>query len=254
MDNIYQKIGKVMQEIEYLTKDDDVSTGGGGSYKAISEEKVTTAVRQSLIKNGIVIIPIKQEHKRDDEKFTKETKYKETITKEEKITRLTTVDITYRIQNIEDKEDYIDAVSSGTGVDTQDKGIGKAMTYSYKYLLLRAFAIPTGEDPDRISSDLYTEQLDKSKNIQDLTVTKETVISEEKVIPLKEEQKATNEVGEKVINAKYVSALNMSIDNNKIELTDVLKVLDKYKYGSLEEIRMKDYMPICNDLEKLCKK
>jgi hypothetical protein len=26
------------------------------------------------------------------------------------------------------------------------------MTYSYKYLLLRTFAIPTGEDPDKISS------------------------------------------------------------------------------------------------------
>ena len=26
------------------------------------------------------------------------------------------------------------------------------MTYSYKYLLLRTFAIPTGEDPDKVSS------------------------------------------------------------------------------------------------------
>jgi beta-xylosidase len=41
------------------------------------------------------------------------------------------------------------------------------MTYSFKYLLLRTFAIPTGDDPDKISSDLYTDKLtgasDKSK-------------------------------------------------------------------------------------------
>ena len=29
------------------------------------------------------------------------------------------------------------------------------MTYAYKYMLLRTFAIPTGDDADRLSSDLY---------------------------------------------------------------------------------------------------
>lgn len=163
--SIFEKISKVMEDVSYLTKDDNVSTGGSNSYKAISEEKVTSTIRASLIKNGIVIIPISQEHKREDE-----------ILKDrngnEKLNRLTTVNVTYRIQNIEDKEDYIEAVSSGTGVDTQDKGIGKAMTYAYKYLLLRTFAIPTGEDPDKISSDLYTNSFDSESTVK---VTKQNV-------------------------------------------------------------------------------
>lgn len=151
--NIFQKISKVMEEIKYLQKDDKVVTNSksGTGYKAISEEKVTLEVRKSLIKNGIVIIPVDQKHKREDE--TLKDQYGN-----EKVNRLTTVDTIYRIQNIEDKEDYVEAVSSGTGVDTQDKGIGKAMTYSYKYLLLRTFAIPTGEDTDKISSEVYSEQ------------------------------------------------------------------------------------------------
>ena len=37
------------------------------------------------------------------------------------------------------------------------------MTYSYKYLLLRTFAIPTGEDPDKISS---AELDDKAKKAE----------------------------------------------------------------------------------------
>ena len=35
--------------------------------------------------------------------------------------------------------------SVGEGADSQDKASGKAMTYCYKYALLRTFAIPTGK-------------------------------------------------------------------------------------------------------------
>ena len=58
--NIYQKINEVMKNIEYLAKDDKVEFGTT-KYKAISEEKVTTAVRDQLVKQGIVIIPVSQE-------------------------------------------------------------------------------------------------------------------------------------------------------------------------------------------------
>ena len=150
--NLYEKISQVMQEVAYLAKDDSVSTGGTSSYKAISEEKVTSTVRASLIKNGLVIIPISQQHSRVDEQITDNCG-------KQKINRITTVDVLYRLVNIEKPDEYIDIASSGTGVDTQDKGVGKAMTYAYKYMLLRTFAIPTGDDADKISSDLYDVQL-----------------------------------------------------------------------------------------------
>lgn len=161
MKNIYQRISDVMKDIEYLTKDDAVVTGKDKNgkertYKAITEEKVTSAVRAAMIKHGIVIIPIKQEHFRTDETVKAWNKYDQR--EEEKINRIATVNTKYRIQNIDDPQDYINAASSGTGVDTQDKGVGKAMTYSFKYLLLRMFAIPTGEDTDKISSDLYADK------------------------------------------------------------------------------------------------
>ena len=155
MKNIYQKILDIMNDVQYLQKDDTVDTGKGKGYKAITEEKVTSAVRAAMLKHGVVIYPIEQTHNREDEILT--DKYGN-----QKVSRLTTVNVKYKIQNIEDKEDYIEAVSSGTGVDTQDKGVGKAMTYAYKYLLLRTFAIPTGEDADKISSDIYDEQFDRT--------------------------------------------------------------------------------------------
>ena len=142
--NVYQKILEVMKDVAYLQKDDTVGFGRS-SYKAITEEKVTSTVRASLIKNGLVIVPIQQEHERTDTVVTDKNG-------EQKIARLSTVNVKYQIANVDDPEDYIVVASSGTGVDTQDKGVGKAMTYAYKYMLLRTFAIPTGEDPDKTAS------------------------------------------------------------------------------------------------------
>lgn len=143
--NIYQKMMEVMKGVTYLSKDDKVEFKTT-KYKAISEEKVTSTVRAKLIEQGLVIFPIAQSHKRQD--------------------MLTTVDVTYRIVNTENPDEYVDVVSSGTGVDTQDKGVGKAMTYAYKYMLLRTFAIPTGEDPDKG----YAEEMRRFAALCGLTI------------------------------------------------------------------------------------
>lgn len=154
--NLYQKIHAVMKDISYLRKDDKVEFGKT-KYKAISEEKVTTTVRQSLIKYGLVVLPVKQTSKKEG--------------------NITSTDTTYKIIDIDTGEFELLA-SSGEGADTQDKGVGKAMTYSYKYLFLRSFAIPTGEDPDKISSAELDAEEEKNE-------TKSTEKNESKVATLK---------------------------------------------------------------------
>lgn len=129
--SLYRKISNVMRDVQYLSKDSYVSFGKT-NYRAITEEKVTTAIRESLIKNGLVIIPVGQKYQRNG--------------------NIASMEIEYKIIDIDTGESEI-IVSAGEGADSQDKAAGKAMTYAYKYLLLRTFAIPTGEDPDRISSD-----------------------------------------------------------------------------------------------------
>ena len=150
--NIYEKIHQVMQDVQYLQKDGFVETGNGKGYKAMTDEKVASTLRPSLLKARLVILPITMSTKRTDEIV------KDNYGKEKK-NRVTDCDVTYRIIDIDNPTDYVDVVSSGTGVDTQDKGIGKAMTYARKYMLLNAFLIPTGNDTDDISSDIYDEKL-----------------------------------------------------------------------------------------------
>jgi len=158
--NLYEKIVEIMKDVTYLQKDDTVGSGKA-TYKAISEEKVTSAVRESMIKNKVVILHIKQN---TEEVFTEYEK--EAYGKIEKKQRLLTrVDTTYKIINADNPEEHIEVVSSGSGVDSQDKGIGKAMTYAYKYMLLRSFAIPTGNDPDKIHNDELEKQGSVTKKI-----------------------------------------------------------------------------------------
>lgn len=129
---LVEKILAIMGDVQYLAKDDHVEFGKT-SYKALSEEKVTSIMRKELLKHRVVVFPVAQ-----------------TATREGTITH---VDVVYKMVNVDDPADFIEIASCGDGADTQDKGSGKAMTYAFKYMWLRTFALPTGEDPDKISSE-----------------------------------------------------------------------------------------------------
>ena len=129
--NIYEKISAIMENVQYLAKDDKVSFGST-NYRALSEEKATSIMRAELLKYKLVVFPVAQSSTRSGS--------------------ITHVDVTYRMVNVENPDEYIEIASCGDGADTQDKGSGKAMTYAFKYMWLRTFALPTGEDPDKISS------------------------------------------------------------------------------------------------------
>lgn len=208
--NIFQRISAVMQDVQYLAKDDQIEFGKT-KYRAISEEKVTTTIRKSLITHGIVIVPVKQEHSKDGV--------------------LTTVDVTYRIQNVEDESDYIEAVSSGTGVDTQDKGVGKAMTYAYKYLLLRTFAIPTGEDPDKISSAELDDRFNREQKVEYIDDIKKKVLLDSLEVVGSDIERTL-----KYFQKKYPDTAPHSIDEITLEqFTPYIKALEKKKEAIAKE-------------------
>ncbi len=143
--NIYEKMLAIMHDVQRLQKDDHVKFGQT-SYKALSEEKVTTIMREKMLQHGLVVYPIQQTSNRSG--------------------NITHVDVVYRMVNVENPEEYIEIASAGDGADTQDKGSGKAMTYAYKYMWLRTFALPTGEDPDKISSEeLDAKEAEASREI-----------------------------------------------------------------------------------------
>ena len=139
--NIYEKILAIMQDIQYLAKDDHVEFGKT-NYQALSEEKVTAIMRAELIKYKLIVYPFQQDSNRAG--------------------NISHVDTKYRMVNVDAPDEFIEISSAGDGADSQDKGTGKAMTYAFKYMWLRTFALPTGEDPDKISSDELDDKAKKA--------------------------------------------------------------------------------------------
>lgn len=143
--NIFQKMSAITQEISTVAKNLQVGEGKN-QYKAVGEADVLAAVKPVEAKHGVYSYPYSREIVESGE-MVATTKYGE---RKSLYLRLKTV---YRFVNMENPDEYIDITTYGDGVDTQDKATGKAMTYSDKYALLKAYKIQTGDDPDQNASE-----------------------------------------------------------------------------------------------------
>lgn len=147
--NIFQKMSAVTSELRTVAKNLTVSTGKNNSYKAVSERDILDAVKPLEEKHGIYSYPYDREVL-ESQILESETVFGDSIVK--KTTFFSRIKTVYRFVNIDDPEDYIDMVTFAEGIDSQDKGSGKAMTYADKYALMKGYKISTGEDPDQTGS------------------------------------------------------------------------------------------------------
>ena len=147
--NIFEKMSAITAELTAVAK--NLSVGEGrSSYKAVGEADVLAAVRPLEVKHKVYSYPVDREIV-SSQIMESEREYKGNVTKTQK--QFMRVKTTYRFVNTENPEEFVDIVSYGDGVDPQDKAPGKAMTYSDKYALLKAYKIITGEDPDQYKSE-----------------------------------------------------------------------------------------------------
>ena len=143
--NIYEKMLEATKRVGVVVKNLSVETGGGRAYKAVSERDILDAVKPIEIELGIYSYPLKRE--------TVESEILESETKNGKRTTFYThLKTIYRFVNVEKPEEYIDITSYSVGLDSGDKGDGKAATYGDKYALMKAYKISTGDDPDQKAS------------------------------------------------------------------------------------------------------
>ncbi len=124
--NIYQRIVAVMGDLEYIKKGDKKVNG---QYSFVSHDAVTAAIHPLLVKHGIACIPTVSEFVQNGNR----TELK--------------LDVTF--VNAEKPEDCIQTTWIGFGIDPQDKGVGKAISYAFKYCILKTFVLETGDDPER---------------------------------------------------------------------------------------------------------
>lgn len=161
--NIYQRLASVMEEVTYIQKEWKKDM----KYSIVSHDAVTAKVRPALLKHGIVYHPVHCQHTHNGNRAE--------------------CAMTVRFVNVDKPEDYFDVPTFGYGIDPQDKGPGKAMSYAVKYALLKALGLETGDDADhddiahskedpavppfdpRGAADRILNAIDKRETVADLT-------------------------------------------------------------------------------------
>ena len=121
-----------MSELDYVAKGD---TKVNGQYRFVSHDAVTAKIHPLLVKYGVTIISTVEE-------MTQEA-------------NRTVVKLLLTFVNVDCPSDQFTVRYTGYGIDPSDKGPGKAISYAYKYALLKTFCLETGDDPDNDAKSLY---------------------------------------------------------------------------------------------------
>lgn len=137
--NVHQRLAAAMGEVDYIQKEQRK----GMNYTIVSHDAVTAKVRPVLLKHGIVYYPVRCEHVHNGNRAE--------------------CSLTVRFVNIDAPADFFDVPTFGYGIDPQDKGPGKAMSYAVKYALLKALGLETGDDPDNESVNFIDKDPHKSE-------------------------------------------------------------------------------------------
>jgi ERF superfamily len=124
--NIHQRLHAVMEQVKYVQKDDKKVNG---QYRFVTHDAVSALIRPELVKQGILLIVSVKSHIQEGNR--------------------TEVNLELTFCNIDSPDDKITLSAFGYGIDTQDKGPGKAISYAVKYALLKMFCLETGDDPEK---------------------------------------------------------------------------------------------------------
>lgn len=147
--NIYEKMAAITADLQTVAKNLTVTTSKTASYKAVSERDILDAVKPLEAKHGVYSYPMSREIL-ESHMLESENEFQGKVQK--KTTFMTRIQTIYRFVNTEKPDEFIDTITFAEGIDPQDKGSGKAMTYADKYALMKAYKISTGDDPDQDES------------------------------------------------------------------------------------------------------
>jgi hypothetical protein len=141
MKNIAKAIIQVMKEVKGMEKNSNVGSGRN-SYNGTKDQDVKEVFNDALAKNGLCILPIDIQEETQLDRWEQEYNGQ----KQQKQSVFTKVKVKYML--LHESGESIELSGYGHGVDPQDKGAGKATTYSLKNCLLYTFLTPVGKIDD----------------------------------------------------------------------------------------------------------
>ena len=130
---LIKKLAKVMQGVKYIQKRGRNAHFG---YTYATEADVAEKVREALAEQNVIMLPSVVGHE-----------FRETTTAKGKKEYICTVDMEFAFYD-GDSGESLTIKMSGDGQDSGDKAIFKAISGCAKYAQMKAFLIPTGDDPE----------------------------------------------------------------------------------------------------------
>ncbi len=140
-----------MSEIGYIQR----SQPKGLSYRVITESDVIALIRPALMKNRLILKPVRMKPKNT-------ATIEKASSKGTSIIRFAQVRYKWKLSHIDSKE-YEFVETGGEAMDYGDKALPKALTIATKYLLRHLFLLETGDDPDTTASEAYSDKPDSGK-------------------------------------------------------------------------------------------
>lgn len=135
MSTLVQKMLEVRKSVPYLQKGERNQQQG---FNYTGSSRVLGAVRAAMDEQGIILIPSVEASRITEKQMSNGSTW-----------YLTELDLIFTWINADDPKDTIVVKWYGQGLDSSEKGPGKALTYAEKYLILKTFQIPTDkDDPD----------------------------------------------------------------------------------------------------------
>lgn len=150
---LLQRLAAVQAEVDYIQKEKKQ----GMRYSIVSHDAVTAKVRPLMVKHGVLYYPTEMVMGQ--------------------VGNRTEMQMYVRFVNVDDRDDSIAVATAGYGIDDQDKGPGKAISYAVKYALLKTLGLESGDDPDEDQETKHNDnqllafiaQVQKAKTVDELS-------------------------------------------------------------------------------------
>lgn len=141
---ILKKLNRVLADVQYIQTDKRNNFHG---YRYVSEATIKAKVQPSFVKHGIVpkfdVVDVKNAEWAPTNKGKQQW--------------LTTVRMAWQLYDA-DSGDFLSGTCEGVGIDSEDKGLPKAITNAIKYMLSSNLLFATGDDPEAKDADREPEQ------------------------------------------------------------------------------------------------
>lgn len=203
--SIHLRLWLAAGEIGQLEKDGKVKIGKDG-YDYITHDNVTLAAKRAFMKHGVVAVPSVAEHSKDGNR--------------------TELRVRAKFVNVDKPDDFIEVDGIGYGVDSSDKGPGKAYSYAMKYIYMKVLMLNSADDVE--SSDQKHQP----------AVTQQALAAEVANVKQTKEAWATT-LKSALLSANSIDEINNIHKTNRKELNadDLPQVTFDYFIDLIEERR-----------------